>query len=161
MTQENRLSMSIALLSLFASLFWNLLADWNFVSAEAKTTRKKSALSANKSSPTVKSGVNNSKTEPFFLEMSGERLPEMDDFDSEFSALLTKWKIPGASVAIVKNGNVLFARGYGYSDLANKTVVQPDSMFRICSISKVITSVATLKLIEAGKLSLDTKDFPC
>jgi CubicO group peptidase (beta-lactamase class C family) len=91
---------------------------------------------------------------------TGERLPAMDGFDEEFSKFLEHWKIPGASVAIVYKGKLVFARGYGYANTASKTPVKPDSLFRTCSISKLLTSVAILKLIEDGKLTFETAAFP-
>ncbi len=48
----------------------------------------------------------------------------------------------------------MFARGYGYADTNTGEVVQPDSLFRVASNSKLITAVATMKLIESGLLSL-------
>jgi N-acyl-D-amino-acid deacylase len=63
---------------------------------------------------------------------------------------MSKYQVPGASLAITRNGSLVFAHGYG----AN---VQPDSVFRIASLSKQLTAVAILKLAQEGKLSLDAK----
>jgi CubicO group peptidase (beta-lactamase class C family) len=100
---------------------------------------------------------------PIVLPMTGERRPEMDDFDKDFMALMQEErlsKVPGGAAAIVYKGKLVYSRGYGYADLEGKKLVQPDSLFRICSISKIFTSVAILKLVEEGKLSLETKAFP-
>ncbi len=67
---------------------------------------------------------------------------------------LRKWSIAGASVAIAKDGKLIFARGFGYADTASKTETQPYNQFRIASISKLVTAVAIMKLSEEGKLSL-------
>ena len=54
-------------------------------------------------------------------------------------------------------GKTVFARGYGYADVASGDPVRPESLFRIASISKPVTAVAILQLVEAGKLKLEDK----
>ena len=57
---------------------------------------------------------------------------------------------------VVKDGKVLFSRGYGYSDVEKKTPVSPDStLFRPGSISKLFTWTAVMQLVEQNKLDLD------
>ena len=56
-----------------------------------------------------------------------------------------------------KNGRLVLARGYGYADFEARETMQPDSMFRIASVSKVLTSMAVLHLKDQGLLSLDQK----
>lgn len=69
---------------------------------------------------------------------------------------LERENIAGAVVLVVKDGKVLFARGYGYSDLARKTPVSVDAtLFRPGSISKLFTWTAVMQLVEQGKLDLD------
>jgi CubicO group peptidase (beta-lactamase class C family) len=64
--------------------------------------------------------------------------------------------VPGAAVAVVKDGKLFFAKGYGYADLENKIPVDPEqTMFRIGSVGKVITWTAVMQLVEQGKLDLD------
>jgi CubicO group peptidase (beta-lactamase class C family) len=88
---------------------------------------------------------------------SGPAVPGVDAFDRGVAALLKKYNIPGASIAVARNGRLILARGYGYADLEAKQVMQPDSMFRIGSTSKVLTSQAILLLKDQGKLSLDAR----
>lgn len=65
--------------------------------------------------------------------------------------------IAGAVVTVVKNGKVLFAKGYGYADVAKKMPVSPETtLFRPGSISKLFTWTAIMQLVEQGKLNLDT-----
>jgi CubicO group peptidase (beta-lactamase class C family) len=94
------------------------------------------------------------------------RLTNTNSSGKEFAAaektinsFLRKWSIAGASVAIAKDGKLIFARGFGYADTASMTETQPYSQFRIASISKLITAVGIMKLQEEGKLSLDDKVF--
>ena len=75
------------------------------------------------------------------------------------NAFLKKWSIAGASMAIAKDGNLIYARGFGYADTALKTEAQPYSKFRIASISKLVTAIAVMKLKEEGKLSLNDSVF--
>ena len=64
--------------------------------------------------------------------------------------------IAGAEVAIVKDGQVLTSRGYGYSDVAKRKPVNPDkTLFRPGSISKLVTWTAVMQLVDEGKLNLD------
>lgn len=69
---------------------------------------------------------------------------------------LQRENIAGAVVLVVKDGKVLFSRGYGYSDAEKKTTVSADStLFRPGSISKLFTWTAVMQLVEQGKLDLD------
>ena len=64
--------------------------------------------------------------------------------------------IAGAVVTIVKDGNVLFAKGYGYADFAKKKSVSPEeTLFRPGSISKLFTWTSVMQQVEQGKLDLD------
>ena len=83
----------------------------------------------------------------------------MDIFDKAIPGLMTKWNIPGGAVALSRNGKLLLAKGYGYADIENREQVQPDSLFRIAGLSKPITAVAVLKLVEDGHLNLDDRVF--
>ncbi len=64
-------------------------------------------------------------------------------------------KVPGGALAVLRRGRLVYARGYGLADRAKVLAVRTDSLFRIASISKPITAVAVLKLVEEGRLSLD------
>ena len=72
---------------------------------------------------------------------------------------LKQWNLAGMTMAIVKDGKLVFAHGYGYSDVEAKTEVTPGNLFRIASVSKLITAVAIMKLVEKKVISLDSKVF--
>jgi len=91
---------------------------------------------------------------------TGASVPEMAVFDSQLSGLIAKWKVPGASLAIAKDGRLVFAHGYGLANVEAGQPVQPDSLFRIASVSKPFTAVGIMKLVEAGKLDLDARIYP-
>jgi CubicO group peptidase (beta-lactamase class C family) len=80
-------------------------------------------------------------------------------YDSTFTALMNKYGVPGGAVAVMKNGKLVVARGYGLSDIGNSLIVHPDSLFRIASLSKQITSAAVLQLVQNKKLSLAANPF--
>ena len=77
-------------------------------------------------------------------------------FDAEMERFMTERDIPGGALAVVKNQRLVYARGYGLMDREKGLAATAESLFRIASLSKPITAVATLKLVEQGLLGLDT-----
>jgi CubicO group peptidase (beta-lactamase class C family) len=94
------------------------------------------------------------------IPLSGAAVPGMESYDQIIASLMRKYAIPGGAVAVVRDGKLFYARGFGYADVENKTPVQPDALFRIASVSKPITSAAIMKLVEEGKLNLDDRVAP-
>jgi CubicO group peptidase (beta-lactamase class C family) len=78
-----------------------------------------------------------------------------DAIDDYVDAELTRQRIPGASVAIMENGVLKRAQGYGYANLEHRVPVHPDTVFQSGSIGKMFTATAILLLAEDGKLKLD------
>ncbi len=77
-------------------------------------------------------------------------------FDGLVPLQMERSDVAGATVLVMKDGKELLKKGYGYSDLAKKTAVDPDtSMFRLASISKLFTWVSVMQLAEQGKLDID------
>lgn len=64
--------------------------------------------------------------------------------------------VPGLSVAVSIDGEIVLAKGYGYADRAQQRKVTQDTLFQAASISKPITAVRVLQLAEQGKINLDT-----
>lgn len=92
--------------------------------------------------------------------VTGIAVPSLASFDRLMKDIITgSWGIPGGALAVVKDGRLVYARGFGLGDKENNQPVQPESLFRIASISKPITAVTTLKLMEEGKLNLDDLAF--
>jgi CubicO group peptidase (beta-lactamase class C family) len=77
------------------------------------------------------------------------------EFDRQLADLIAKGHIPGASVALIENGQVVFAKGYGLADVAGKIAATADTPFRAGSISKSFTSIAVMTLVEQRRLALD------
>jgi N-acyl-D-amino-acid deacylase len=81
-------------------------------------------------------------------------------FDQPIIDLMARYNIPGATIAVARDGKLAIARAYGFADRERKIPPRPDSLFRIGSISKPVTAAAILKLAEEGRLDLDAKAFP-
>ncbi|WP_439185123.1 serine hydrolase domain-containing protein [Carboxylicivirga taeanensis] len=67
--------------------------------------------------------------------------------------------LEGASVAIAKDGKLVYAKGFGYADKEMEIAVEPSHLFRIASVSKLITAAGIMRLKEQGRLTLDDKVF--
>ncbi len=94
-----------------------------------------------------------------YNQSTGPRVEQLVSFDRLMHDFLRENRVPGAAVAVTDQGKLVFARGYGYADVATRDEVQPTSLFRIASLSKPITAVAILQLVEQGKLKLDDHVF--
>lgn len=82
-----------------------------------------------------------------------------DSFDEVMTEYMGSRNIPGGALAVTLNGKLVLARGYGYADVETKELVSPTALFRIASVSKPITGVAMMRLMEMypERVSLDTK----
>lgn len=90
---------------------------------------------------------------------TGRANPQLASFDNLLVGFLRERELPGAALAVARNGRLVYARGYGYADQEKKEPVQLNSLFRIASISKPLTAVAVLQLVERGRLRLDDSVF--
>ncbi len=79
--------------------------------------------------------------------------------DTIVSDFLSNKQIKGASVAISKDGKLIYAKGFGFADEEENINTEPKSLFRIASVSKLITAVTIMKLYEEGRLNLEDKVF--
>ena len=77
--------------------------------------------------------------------------------DRLVSAEMSRHKIPGMAVAVVKNGEVVVAKGYGFANLEHQVPVTTRSIFQSGSVGKQFTAAAIMLLEEQGKLRLDDK----
>jgi CubicO group peptidase (beta-lactamase class C family) len=77
--------------------------------------------------------------------------------DQAVQAALKQFKLPGATVVVLKDGQLIYVKGYGYSNLAARTPARPEDRFQIGSISKMFVATAIMLLVEDGKLGLDDK----
>jgi CubicO group peptidase (beta-lactamase class C family) len=97
-----------------------------------------------------------------FISTAFSEEKEKPDF-SEAIRMIDTWleaqrdydNLPGISVAIVTDQEILWSKAYGMADLEKKVASSPSTIYSICSISKLFTSVAIMKLRDAGKLRLE------
>jgi N-acyl-D-amino-acid deacylase len=115
-----------------------------------------SLVACDKDAPTFSPPV----TPPGEIPITGAAVPGMESYDQVISDFMVKHDIPGGAVAVARDGKLIYARGFGYADVENKTLVQPDALFRIASVSKPLTGAAIMKLVEEGKLKLDDRVAP-
>lgn len=83
---------------------------------------------------------------------TGLAVESLAAYDRAMLDLMAKWSLPGGALAVVKGDRLVLARGYGFADREADRPVQPDSLFRIASLSKPITATAILQLVEQGRL---------
>ena len=81
-------------------------------------------------------------------------------FDQLMTDALKARHIPGGALAIVKDGKLVVARGYGLANVKTQEPVSVETRFSTASISKTITAAAVLRLVDQGKLSLDDPIYP-
>lgn len=80
--------------------------------------------------------------------------PKIDEF---IKAEMEKQKIPGVSLAVVKDGRLVYAKGYGLANVEHQVPVKPETIFQSGSVGKQFTSMAVMMLVEEGKVSLEDK----
>jgi CubicO group peptidase (beta-lactamase class C family) len=78
-----------------------------------------------------------------------------DNIDSFVTAEMQKEKIPGLALLIVKDGQIVKAKGYGYANLEHQVPVKPETIFQSGSMGKQFTATAVMLLVEEGKINLD------
>jgi len=91
-------------------------------------------------------------------------LPDISDpadvetfFDTAIPAGMAEYNIPGAVVAVVSDGELVYAKGYGYADIKTETLVDPETtLFHVGSITKLFTWTCVMQQVEKGTIDLDT-----
>ena len=121
--------------------------------------QEQKAAAPKSSSAAAKNALAGAMSTPAATAVHGQELTATDlsaFLDGLIPQQIEKADIAGAVVAVVKDGKVLFEKGYGYSDAEKKTPVSPqDTLFRPGSISKTFTWTAVMQQVEQGKLNLD------
>lgn len=87
----------------------------------------------------------------------GNLHPVFDSLTIELNEISTKSIIPGFAVAIVDSNEIIYKKGFGYSNLKSHSKFTPQTVNFIASISKTFIGVSVMKLVEMGKLDLDEK----
>ncbi len=77
--------------------------------------------------------------------------------DAYVAAEIQKEKIPGLALAVIRDGKIIKAQGYGLSNVELNVPVKPETIFQTGSVGKQFTATAVMMLVEDGKVSLDDK----
>ena len=93
------------------------------------------------------------------LENSDTDFEQSQYIDRLFESFIKRYNIKGASVAVTKDEKLVYAKGFGMANEETGENVQPGHLFRLASVSKLITSVAVMHMVETGVISLDEKVF--
>jgi len=89
-----------------------------------------------------------------FAALAQDAAKKIDEFIANEMA---RQKIPGVSLAVVKDGKPLIVKGYGFANLEHQVPVKPETIFQSGSVGKQFTATAIMMLVEEGKISLDEK----
>src|ERR1041385_1719794 len=75
--------------------------------------------------------------------------------DKNVPELLSQYRVPGAGIALIEHGRVVWTRGYGFADVEKRQPVTDRTVFQVASISKSVTAWGVMKLVEDGRVDLD------
>lgn len=84
---------------------------------------------------------------------------DINAVDSQIESFISKYNIPGASLAIAKNGKLVYQKAYGLADEAQGKAMETKTQMRVASVSKSFTGMAIMLLVQGGEISLDDKVF--
>lgn len=91
---------------------------------------------------------------------SGTKVPQLATVDTAIRKFLTDHNVAGGNIAIARDGNVIYDRGFGWADIKTRRNMRPHTPMRISGVSKLITAVAVMQLVEEGRLKFDQKVLP-
>lgn len=84
---------------------------------------------------------------------------EIADLDAFITQALKDYQVPGAAVAVVKDGKVVLLKGYGVRDINKPDKVDENTIFQLASITKSFTAAAAATVVDEKKLDWDTPIF--
>jgi CubicO group peptidase (beta-lactamase class C family) len=95
-------------------------------------------------------------TAALIARIEGPQSPNRQGFDSlSIEQLMQRFKVPGVSIAVIKDFKIHWAKGYGVADVETGRAVDVNTPFQAASISKPVTAMAALRLAQEGKLNID------
>ena len=92
----------------------------------------------------------NAQSEPI------SKVDYLTELDEKIPIWLKEFIVPGTAIALIDNGEVILQKGYGYADVKNKVKINSQTGFNIGSISKTVAAWGVMKLVEEGKIDLDS-----
>ena len=89
--------------------------------------------------------------------IEAKQVPDRQGFDGlTMAQLMERFRVPGVSIAVIKDFKIHWAKGYGYADVTSGAPVTNETMFQAASISKPTAAIGIMRLVQEGKLALDT-----
>jgi len=92
---------------------------------------------------------------PFSAALASAQAPNLADIDSMVNGAMKEWWVPGTAVVIVRDGHVIYLKGFGVRELEKPEKVTPDTVFALSSCTKQFTTAALAMLVDADKLTWD------
>lgn len=86
-------------------------------------------------------------------------IPELAGLDKKVRNYMKKWQFKGASLAVVRNDSLVYAKGYGWADEENELKMEPGHIMRMASVSKLLTATGIMTLQDKGMLSIKDTVF--
>lgn len=86
-------------------------------------------------------------------------IPELEGLDRKVTRYMREWHMKGVSLAIMRNDSLLYAKGYGWADEAEKEEMEPSHILRMASVSKLITAAGIMVLQDRDSLSIKDTVF--
>lgn len=93
------------------------------------------------------------------LSNSMSELPELEGMDKKVRSFMRQWQIKGASLAVMRNDSLLYAKGYGWADEGEGVGMEPSHILRMASVSKLITAAGIMVLQDRDSLSIKDTVF--
>jgi CubicO group peptidase (beta-lactamase class C family) len=92
----------------------------------------------------------------FIAKIEGRQIPNREGFDPfTLEELMQKARVPGVSIAVIRDYKIHWAKGYGIADVDSGARVDTDTVFQAASISKPVAAMAVLKAVQDGRFGLD------
>ncbi len=82
-----------------------------------------------------------------------------DELDISIAQIMNRYDVPGLSVAVIRNEKLVYLKSFGFSDKEGNIKARNSDLYRIAGVSRLITYIATLNLIQNGKISMDERVF--
>ena len=93
------------------------------------------------------------------LKNSMSEIPELAGLDKKVTKYMRDWQLKGASLAIMRNDSLVYAKGYGWADEEKGLNMEPSNILRMASVSKLITAVGVMVLQDRDSLSIKDTVF--
>lgn len=85
--------------------------------------------------------------------------PSYDNINAAFEQFVSRWELVGASVAVAYRDRLIYTRGFGFANREDSVAMQPYNVMRVASVSKLITAIAVMRLVEDQLLGLNDTVF--